>query len=131
MTSQLAPKVINMTKILQYVFSWEKWGWKNLFEKNSDENSMYMSEGNDTSECDCAVRLKVEFLASGKTGKIELVSNLCNGDKKLEQQAIDSARKVKFEPAIENGKKVTKVKTVEYTFTCDENDNSPQTENLR
>ncbi|CAN5248116.1 hypothetical protein BH20ACI1_BH20ACI1_11540 [soil metagenome] len=65
----------------------------------------------------CAVQLKVEFLNLGKIGNASLFSSSCS-DKKLEQQALDAAKKIKFEPQIKDGKPITITKTVEYTFTC-------------
>lgn len=70
----------------------------------------------DNSDKPCAIRLKVEFLSSGKIGNVALASNSCN-NKDFDQQAIDAARKIKFEPQTENEKPTTITKTVEYTFT--------------
>lgn len=67
----------------------------------------------------CKIRLKVEFLKTGKIGKTSLVSNTCN-DKNLENDAVEAAKKIEFEPKVENGKKVTVTKTVEFNFTVDD-----------
>lgn len=64
----------------------------------------------------CRVRLKVEFLKTGKIGEISFVSSTCN-DKNLRRDAIEAAKKIEFEPKVENGKKVTVTKTVEFNFT--------------
>ena len=61
-----------------------------------------------------AVRLRVTFLASGQVGSVTPISGLSYG---LTEQAIAAARNIKFEPAKENGKPVTVVKTVEYNFS--------------
>lgn len=82
---------------------------QNGIEKQVDEN------------VDCRIKLKVEFLASGKIGDLALISSTC-GDKSLEQQAFEAAKKMKFEPQLKNGKKVTVTKSVEYTLTLDENE---------
>jgi TonB family protein len=60
------------------------------------------------------VVLKVTFLANGKIGAVTPVSGLGFG---LTQQAIDAAKKIRFEPAMKNGKPYSKVATVSYTFT--------------
>ncbi|MBA2494222.1 MAG: TonB family protein [Acidobacteria bacterium] len=65
----------------------------------------------------CAVQLKVELLNSGKIGNTSLFSSSCS-DKNFEQQALDAAKKIKFEPQENDGKPITFTKTVKYTFTC-------------
>jgi TonB family protein len=60
------------------------------------------------------VRLRVEFLSSGKLGKVKVVSGLPYG---LTKQALEAAKNIKFEPKTENGKSVTASRTVEYRFT--------------
>jgi outer membrane biosynthesis protein TonB len=60
------------------------------------------------------VRLRVTFLYCGKIGEISPVSRLPNG---LTESAIEAARKIRFEPAMKNGKPVNVTKIVEYTFT--------------
>ena len=76
-------------------------------------NLSYFSQNQKTP--DCAVQLKVELLESGKIGDISLFNSSCN-DRSLEQNAIDAVKKIKFEPSKNNGKAITTVKTVEYTF---------------
>lgn len=67
-----------------------------------------------------SVRLNVEFLASGEIGKVTLSSE-SSKKKKLSKyglvdQAIAAARKVKFIPAMKDGKAITVTKTVEFNF---------------
>lgn len=63
----------------------------------------------------CAVQLKVKFLESGKIGDVILTSSSCD-DKKLEKEAFETAKKIKFEPEMKDGKLITVTKTVEYKF---------------
>ncbi|MGI8638918.1 MAG: energy transducer TonB [Pyrinomonadaceae bacterium] len=65
------------------------------------------------------VRLRVEFLASGEIGKISPVSFLPYG---LTENAIEAAKRIRFEPEIKNGKPITKFKVIEYSFNIYEND---------
>jgi TonB family protein len=60
------------------------------------------------------VLLEVTFLASGEIGDIRPVKELPQG---LTEAAIEAARKIKFRPAMSDGKPVTSVKTIEYTFS--------------
>lgn len=60
------------------------------------------------------IRLLVLFGANGKIQNIITVSGLGYG---LDEQAIKAARGLTFEPATENGKPVSVVKTVMFTFT--------------
>jgi hypothetical protein len=60
------------------------------------------------------VRLRVQFLASGKIGKISPVSSLPYG---LTEKAIEAAEKIKFEPAIKDGEPITVFKVVVMSFT--------------
>lgn len=60
------------------------------------------------------VTLRVQFLASGKIGKISPISELPYG---LTEKAIEAAEKIKFEPAIKNGKPITVTKSVQFSFT--------------
>jgi hypothetical protein len=59
-------------------------------------------------------RLRVTFLDCGKIGKIQPVSRLPYG---LTENAVEAAKKIRFEPAMKNGKPVTVAKVVEYPFT--------------
>lgn len=63
----------------------------------------------------CAVQLKVVFLNTGKIGDVNLHSSSCD-DKKLDNEAIQAARKISFNPQINDGKPITVTKTVEYKF---------------
>lgn len=60
------------------------------------------------------VILKVTFLANGTVGDIFSVSGLPDG---LTEQAIEAAKKIKFEPMKVNGQAKTATKTVQYSFT--------------
>jgi TonB family protein len=59
------------------------------------------------------VRLKVTFLETGQIGAIKIVSGMPFG---ATENAIEAAKKIKFVPAIKDGKPVTVSKTVEYRF---------------
>jgi TonB family protein len=60
------------------------------------------------------IYLRVEFLASGAIGKVSPLNSLPYG---LTEQAVNAARKIKFEPQTIGGVAVTIVKAVEYSFT--------------
>jgi TonB family protein len=60
------------------------------------------------------VTLYVLFAASGKISHIIVLKRLGYG---LDEQAINAARQIKFEPATENGKPISVVKMVAYSFT--------------
>jgi TonB family protein len=60
------------------------------------------------------VVLRVTFLDSGEIGRISVISGMGNG---LTEQAVEAAKKIKFEPATKNGKPVSVTKPVEYSFT--------------
>jgi TonB family protein len=60
------------------------------------------------------VVLRVTFLDSGEIGRISVISGLGNG---LTEQAVEAAKKIKFEPATKDGKSVSVTKPVEYLFT--------------
>lgn len=61
-----------------------------------------------------AVRLRVTFLASGGIGSVSIVNALPFG---LTEQAIAAAKKLVFMPAKRNGKTISMVRTVEYSFS--------------
>lgn len=63
----------------------------------------------------CTVQLKVVFLDTGKIGDVSLHSSTCN-DQKLDDEAIQAGRKIKFDPQIKDGKPITVTKKVEYKF---------------
>jgi TonB family protein len=75
------------------------------------------SKRDDNKECPetAIVRLKVTFHKSGKVTKAKVISS--GGCKLFDEQALNAAKNIKFEPAVKDGKKITKEKTVEYTFT--------------
>jgi TonB family protein len=60
------------------------------------------------------IRLLVAFTETGKIENVLVLTSLGYG---LDAQAIRAAKGIKYEPATRNGKAVTAVKTVEYTFT--------------
>lgn len=66
------------------------------------------------------VTLKITFLANGEIGDVIYVSE--NSKKKkltkygLVNQAIEAAKKIKFEPAKKNGQPLTSIAAIEYSF---------------
>lgn len=60
------------------------------------------------------VRLRVTLLANGQVGQVTPLTYLPHG---LTQQAMNSARNIKFRPKSVNGKPVDVIITVEYRFT--------------
>lgn len=60
------------------------------------------------------VRLRVEFLKNGKIGRIRPVAELPHG---LTEQAINAAKKIKFDPPSRYGKPYAVEKVVVYNFT--------------
>ena len=58
--------------------------------------------------------LSVEVKADGKIGFVLPVTTLPDG---LTKSAIKAARKMSFEPAIKNGKRVSAIRKVSYSFT--------------
>ena len=82
-----------------------------VFSFGQNDNSDNSEKANE----DCFVILQVEFLKTGKVGKVSLVEDSCS-DKSLCKEAIEAAKKVKFEPAKKDGKRITVVKKVKYTF---------------
>lgn len=59
------------------------------------------------------VRVRVILSASGEVRGITLVTRLPHG---LTQKAIEAARRIKFEPAIKDGRPVSQYATIEYNF---------------
>jgi TonB family protein len=59
------------------------------------------------------IRLAVGFSADGKVKHILIIKPLGYG---LDEQAVRAAREIKFEPAIKDGKPISKVKFIEYSF---------------
>lgn len=62
------------------------------------------------------VRVRVEFLDSGKVGQVSLVSGLPYG---ISESAVEAAKQIKFEPAKSNGVPITSHKVLEYAFNLD------------
>lgn len=60
------------------------------------------------------VVLAVRFLDSGKIGTVYVISGLPYG---LTESAVEAAKNIKFKPAQKNGKTVTTLKAVTYSFT--------------
>ncbi len=100
-----------MDKILHYVF----FTFVFCFSAFSQEQSQKLIN----SPADCAVQLKVEFLNSGKVGDVSLFKSSCNNEK-FEAEAIEAAKKIKFEPEMQNDKQITIRKTLEYRFYLDD-----------
>ncbi|MGI9034830.1 MAG: energy transducer TonB [Pyrinomonadaceae bacterium] len=61
-----------------------------------------------------AVRVKVTFGADGKIGKVWATNKLPFG---LTEAVLEAAKKIEFTPAAIDGKTVTLVKTIEYSFS--------------
>ncbi len=59
------------------------------------------------------IRLRITFLATSEIGKISPVSSKPGG---LTDEAIEAALKIKFVPAVKNGKRITVTKVLEYRF---------------
>ena len=59
------------------------------------------------------IALKVEFLATGKIGNISPITKLPYG---LTENAVEAAKKIRFEPAIKDNKPINTSKIVLYTF---------------
>lgn len=81
----------------------------------------------DDFELQCIVRLRVEFLESGKIGEIKTLpeSTACT-DQSLIDQAVKAASTIKFTQKMVDGKPVTAVKQVEYTFSAPYDEGSPK-----
>jgi protein TonB len=60
------------------------------------------------------VVLRVQFLENGEIGKITVVKGLPYG---LTENAIDAAKRMKFEPAKKDGRAVTVLRPVEFSFS--------------
>ncbi len=60
------------------------------------------------------VVLKITFLANGQIGSIAPVTRLPHG---LTEQAIAAARQIRFTPALKDGQPVSKIKSVQFSFT--------------
>jgi outer membrane biosynthesis protein TonB len=60
------------------------------------------------------IKIAVEYQADGSIGFTIPVESLPHG---LTQNALQSARQIRFQPAVRNGNAVTVVGIVEYTFS--------------
>lgn len=60
------------------------------------------------------VTLRVQFLETGEIGEIKVISGLPYG---ATENAIEAAKRMKFEPAMKDGKAVTVTKSVQFSFT--------------
>lgn len=61
-----------------------------------------------------AVILRIQFLDTGEIGTISAVKRLPYG---LTENAVEAAKKIKFEPAKKGGKAITVTRQVEYSFS--------------
>jgi TonB family protein len=88
--------------------------------KSSDQTQKSDQEQNESKDCPASgtAKLEVTFDKSGKVTKAEIVSSA--GCKSFDEQALKAAKSIKFEPAKKHGKKITKVKIVEYTFSSND-----------
>ena len=59
------------------------------------------------------VTLRVEFLFNGQIGQVSVVSSLPQG---LTENAVEAAKKIKFEPQIKDNKPINITKTIQYSF---------------
>lgn len=60
------------------------------------------------------VSLRIQFLDTGEIGEIKIINGLPYG---ANENAIEAAKKIKFNPARINGKSVTKYKIAQFAFT--------------
>ncbi|MBS1792260.1 MAG: energy transducer TonB [Acidobacteria bacterium] len=60
-----------------------------------------------------SIPLRVRFLENGTVGEIRVLSSFL---RRLTDLAVEAAKKIKFEPAVKNGKPVVTVKTVIYSY---------------
>ena len=60
------------------------------------------------------VTLRVAFQANGKIGDVKIINYLPDG---LTEQAIEAAKRIKFEPVKDSERAVTVTKDIQYTFT--------------
>lgn len=59
------------------------------------------------------ILLRLTFFADGTVGNIKVISGLPAG---LNRQAIEAAKKIKFEPQLKNNKPISVTKKIEYGF---------------
>ncbi|HEY0457522.1 MAG TPA: energy transducer TonB [Pyrinomonadaceae bacterium] len=58
--------------------------------------------------------LQVEFLENGQIGKVSVISGLSSSN--LTENAVEAAKKIKFQPETKDGKAVSTVKAVSYVY---------------
>ncbi len=63
------------------------------------------------------IYLKVEFLQNGQIGKISPISGISAGN--LMENAINAAKKIKFEPEVKEGTPITVFKVISYIYSSD------------
>ena len=69
-----------------------------------------------TLDAQVTVRFRVEFLANGQIGKISPVNSFIE---RLDKNALEAVRKIKFEPEVKNGELITVFKVIEYFYSWD------------
>ena len=79
------------------------------------KNKPIASTGGQCSGASGTTTLRVTFDKSAKVTKVDIVSS--SSCEYFDRSAIQSARKIEFEPAVKNGVPITLAKTVVYTFT--------------
>jgi TonB family protein len=82
-------------------------------EFKSRPEPLYTPEARDAG-IEGVIRLRMVLSDSGKVTNIAVMRGLPGG---LNEQAIKAARKIKFKPAIKDGKKVSQYVTIDYNFT--------------
>lgn len=96
-----------------------------LAQTSNQSNAVKKSTDGKSQDCPCflagVVRLKITFEGDGKISNIKPVSELPCG---FTDKAVEAAKKIKFQPAKKNGEPVSVTKTVEYTFTTIDEENS-------
>ena len=80
----------------------------------SKPRASYPEQKNGTTCVQGSVILRVQFLENGEIGKIAVVSGLPDG---FNDKAIEAAKKIKFKPAMNDGKPVTVSKQIQYSFS--------------
>jgi len=73
-----------------------------------------LPENSGTLDVTGTIILRVKFLASGSVGDVRVILGLPTSS--LVDLAIDAARKIKFEPAIVDGKSIDTTRQVEYVY---------------
>jgi TonB family protein len=77
------------------------------------ERPAYTKEARDA-QIQGIVMLRITFNADGTIGAIVPIRGLPNG---LTEQAVEAARKIKFQPATRDGVPITQTKVMEFTFS--------------